>query len=142
MEPFASSWVGSMSDAGKCQRFRGGSLSSKTAAHDFSATRLGTYDAWVDGMLWLLVIRGFTHNSAQLPIIFNPVGLTMPIPGLLDKQFLDLALQAFDPISFFAGDAITSAGVDIVLANPFMQGLWGTHPILGAIESMAAHRDG
>ena len=37
-------------------------------------------------------------------------------------QFLDLSLQGFDPISLLAGDAITHAGVDLVFANPFMQG--------------------
>lgn len=35
--------------------------------------------------MFLLESRVSFLNSTKLPIMFNPVGLAMPIPGLLDK---------------------------------------------------------
>ena len=58
-------------------------------------------------------------------------------------QFLDLAFQGFDAIALLAGNAITHASVHLLFANPSMQGLGNAPDLdLGAINSMANHRDG
>ena len=54
---------------------------------------------------------------------------------------LVLALQSFDTVTLIAGNAIAQLGVDFLFTDLFMQRL-GAQPIFGAIDSMAAHRDG
>ena len=57
-------------------------------------------------------------------------------------QFAHLSLQLFDALDFKRRDALTLAVIDLMLADPGVQSVCGTQPILLEMDSMAAHCDG
>ena len=57
-------------------------------------------------------------------------------------QFLDLALQILEPLRLAGSDAFAHASMSTSNRLTHSCSVCGTQPILGAIDSMAAHSDG
>ncbi len=79
------------------------------------------------------------QTAVELRLGEKRAGRLEDVVGL--AQLLVLTLELLEAFALAAGQPVTRAGIDLLALNPFEQRLRNA-PILGAIDSTAAHRDG